>query len=153
MRGNITSSTRDGKIFRVLKPSENLSKTPVRPFMNDIFSSLVFDVKLERSRKLRVEIGSDEKNGCDGSVEGVGLLFAWRVIRDRKRPNQTFSKGGEVGGVATLQRMIKSLYACYRFPSTLPQTCQTTMSFVGSFACAVHGIDDTTERMHIRGRE
>jgi hypothetical protein len=40
--------------------------------MNEIFSSLVFAVKLLRSRKLSVEIGSEEKNGCEGSADGVG---------------------------------------------------------------------------------
>lgn len=59
----LTSSTRDGKIFRVRSPSENLSKTPANPFMNEIFSSLVFEVKFERSKKFSVDIGREEKNG------------------------------------------------------------------------------------------
>jgi hypothetical protein len=42
--------------------------------MNEIFSSRVFAVKFERSRKLRVDIGSEEKNGWEGSVDGVGRL-------------------------------------------------------------------------------
>ena len=50
----------------------NLSKTPVRPFMKDIFSSLVLAAKLVRSRKLSVDIGNEEKKGWDGSVDGVG---------------------------------------------------------------------------------
>jgi hypothetical protein len=63
-RENIaTSSNRVGRIFRVRSPSENLSNTLTSPFMNDIFSSLVFEVKFDRSKKLRVEIGKEEKNG------------------------------------------------------------------------------------------
>lgn len=69
-----TSSSKDGKIFRVRRPSEKRSRTFVRPRMNEIFSSRVFAVKFERSRKLRVDIGSEEKNGWEGSVDGVGLL-------------------------------------------------------------------------------
>jgi hypothetical protein len=51
--------------------------------MNEIFSSLVLAVKLERSRKLRVEIGRDEKKGWEGNVDGVGRSSPRRVIRDR----------------------------------------------------------------------
>jgi len=42
--------------------------------MNDIFSSLDFAAKLDRSKKLSVEIGNDEKNGWDGRELGVGRL-------------------------------------------------------------------------------
>jgi hypothetical protein len=84
-KGIRTSSTREGKILRIRSPWENLSKTVVSPFINDIFSSLVFEVKLDRSKKLSVEIGKDEKNGYDGNVDGVGRLSACRVIKDRKR--------------------------------------------------------------------
>lgn len=80
-----TSSSSDGNIFRILKPSVNLSKTPVRPFINDIFSSRVFAVKFDRSKKFSVEIGSEEKKGWDGRVDGVGLLWDPRVMSDRKR--------------------------------------------------------------------
>jgi hypothetical protein len=59
----MTSSSSVGNIFRVRRLSENLSKTLISPFMNDIFSSLVFEVKFDRSKKLRVEIGREEKNG------------------------------------------------------------------------------------------
>jgi len=83
---NLTSSTRDGKIFRVRSPSENLSRTPVSPFMKEIFSSRVFAVKLERSRKFKVEMGSEEKKECDGRVSGVGRELEYRVIRDRRSP-------------------------------------------------------------------
>ena len=51
--------------------------------MNEIFSSLVLAVKLERSRKLRVDIGRDEKKGWEGRVDGVGRSSPRRVIRDR----------------------------------------------------------------------
>jgi hypothetical protein len=50
--------------------------------MNDIFSSLDFAAKLDRSRKLSVEIGNDEKNAWDGRELGVGRLCGCRVIRE-----------------------------------------------------------------------
>jgi hypothetical protein len=40
--------------------------------MKDTFSSRDLVEKLARSRKLRVDIGREEKKGCDGSVDGVG---------------------------------------------------------------------------------
>jgi hypothetical protein len=88
---NVTSPSRVGKILRVRRPSENLSKTLTSPFMNDIFSSLVFDVKFDLSKKLRVEMGKEEKNGWDGRFEGVGLFVGWRVIKERSRPENLSS--------------------------------------------------------------
>ena len=56
-----TSSSKLGKIFRRFKPSENRPKTPWRPFIKAAFSSRVLDAKLDRSRKFKVDIASDEK--------------------------------------------------------------------------------------------
>ena len=70
----LTSSSSDGKIFLVLKPSENRSSTLVSPFIKDIFSSLVLAVKFDRSRKFKVEIGREEKKEWEGSVSGVGRV-------------------------------------------------------------------------------
>jgi hypothetical protein len=53
--------------------------------MKDIFSSLVFAVKLDLSKKLRVEMGNDEKKGWEGRVVGVGRLLACRVKSERNR--------------------------------------------------------------------
>jgi hypothetical protein len=53
--------------------------------MNEIFSSLDFVLKLERSKKLSVDIGREEKKGCDGSVTGVGRCCEPRVIIERSR--------------------------------------------------------------------
>jgi len=50
--------------------------------MKDIFSSLDFAAKLDRSKKLRVEIGNDEKKGCDGSEAGVSLFCGCRVTNE-----------------------------------------------------------------------
>jgi hypothetical protein len=80
-----TSSNRDGRIFLVRSCSENLSKTVVNPFINDIFSSRVLEVKFERSRKFRVDIGKEEKNGWEGSVVGEGRLFGCLVIDNRSK--------------------------------------------------------------------
>jgi hypothetical protein len=54
--------------------------------MKEIFSSRVFAVKLDRSRKFKVEMGSEEKKGWDGRVSGVGRELEYRVIRDRRSP-------------------------------------------------------------------
>ena len=80
-----TSSNRDGKIFLVRSCSENLSKTVVNPFINEIFSSRVLEVKFERSRKFRVDIGKEEKKGWEGSVVGEGRLFGCLVIDNRSK--------------------------------------------------------------------
>lgn len=45
-----TSSKRLGKIFRIRRPSENLSRKVVKPFMKEIFSSRDFEAKLVRSK-------------------------------------------------------------------------------------------------------
>lgn len=50
--------------------------------MKDIFSSLDFAAKLDLSKKLRVEIGNDEKNEWDGRELGDGLFCGCRVIRE-----------------------------------------------------------------------
>lgn len=68
----ITSSSKDGRILRLLKLGENLSKTLVRPFINEIFSSLDLVENVARSRKLSVDIGKEEKNECVGIVDGKG---------------------------------------------------------------------------------
>lgn len=80
-----TSSNNVGSIFRLFRPSENLLRTFVRPFMKEIFSSRVLAVKLDRSKKFRVEIGRDEKKGSLGKLDGVGLPLWFRVTRDRRR--------------------------------------------------------------------
>lgn len=80
------SSRREGSIFLILNPSENLSRTPVSPFMKDIFSSRDLAVKFDRSRKFRVEMGSDEKKECAGNVVGDGLLCGCRDISDVSSP-------------------------------------------------------------------
>jgi len=40
--------------------------------MKETFSPLVLAVKLLLSEKLSVEIGREEKNECEGNVDGVG---------------------------------------------------------------------------------
>lgn len=77
-----TSSSNDGRIFRIRRPSEKRPRTLVNPFMKDIFSSLDLAAKLDRSKKLRVDIGKDEKKGYDGSEAGVGLFCGCRVTSD-----------------------------------------------------------------------
>ena len=69
--------------------------------MKEIFSSRVFAVKLERSRKFKVEMGSEEKKGCDGRVSGVGRELEYRVIRDRRSPenNAMSAKALKISGL------------------------------------------------------
>ena len=83
-----TSSSSAPSIFRSLNPLENRGRTPVKPFINAIFSSRDFEAKLERSRKLRVLIGSELKKECVVSVSGVGRgtgLVGERVISCKRR--------------------------------------------------------------------
>ena len=79
-----TSSSKLGRIFRARKPSENRPNTLVRPFMKAIFSSRGLEAKVDRSRKLRVEIEIELKNGLVESVDGVGLEAGCRA-RSRRR--------------------------------------------------------------------
>ena len=74
-----TSSSKLGRIFRARKPSENRSNTLVRPFMKAIFSSRGLEAKVDRSRKLRVEIESELKNGLVERVDGLGLEAGYRA--------------------------------------------------------------------------
>jgi hypothetical protein len=83
-----TSSSSAPSIFRSLNPLENRGRTPVKPFINAIFSSRDFEAKLERSRKLRVLIGRELKKECVVSVSGVGRgtgLVGERVISCERR--------------------------------------------------------------------
>ncbi len=53
--------------------------------MNDIFSSRDFEANVERSKKFKVEIDSEEKNPWDGKEDGVGRSFGFRVRSASKR--------------------------------------------------------------------
>lgn len=83
-----TSSSKLGRIFRARKPSENRSNTLARPFMKAIFSSRGLEAKVDRSRKLRVEIESELKNGFVESVDGVGLEAGCRARSRRISANR-----------------------------------------------------------------
>lgn len=87
-----TSSSRDGKIFRVFNPSENRSRTPLRPFIKAIFSSRGFDANVERSRKLSVEIANDENTEADDRVAGEGRGVGCRVISDFNRAGNSSAR-------------------------------------------------------------
>jgi hypothetical protein len=80
-----TSSRREGRILRIRKPSEKRSSTFVSPFIKEIFSSLDFVAKFERSRKFSVDIGNDEKNACEGKVSGDMRPCGCRVISMRSK--------------------------------------------------------------------
>lgn len=150
----LTSSRSEGRIFLVCRPSENRFRTPVKPFMNEIFSSLVFAVKLERSRKLSVDIGREEKKGCEGSVDGVGRSSPRRVISDRMRAEEV-SKRAKRQWVdeRTLQIRLPSLHPGYWFASVIAQSAQTPMALVRSCALGMYSIQDASEGIHVRCSE
>ena len=77
-----TSSNREGRIFRTRSPSENRGRTLANPFINEIFSSLDLVAKVDRSRKLRVDMGKEEKKACEGRSVGDGRLCACRVMSE-----------------------------------------------------------------------
>ena len=59
--------------------------------MNEIFSSRVLEAKLDRSKKFKVEMDKEEKNGFVGRVCGVGLFSGCRVIRAANKAEKGFS--------------------------------------------------------------
>jgi hypothetical protein len=62
--------------------------------MNETFSSRVFVANVERSRKLSVLMGSEEKKACAGMSAGAGRVFGWRVM---SCPRRTAGGAGSVG--------------------------------------------------------
>lgn len=84
--------------------------------MNEIFSSLVFDVKFDRSKKLSVDIGKEEKKECEGSVVGVGLLLACLDMRDDRRAEKQLS--------------VLNYYARDKFTRYLVDLCRGSLSLV-----------------------
>ena len=53
--------------------------------MNEIFSSREFEAKFDLSRKFKVEIDNDEKNGCVGREDGFGRFTACRLIKEESK--------------------------------------------------------------------
>lgn len=97
-RQPFTSSRRDGNIFRLLRLGEKRSKTFVKPFMNEIFSSLDFVENVARSKKLSVDIGREEKNECVGIEVGEGRFAGCRVISDLSKTCKSVSRFPISGG-------------------------------------------------------
>ncbi len=79
-----TSSTRDGSSFLCFRPSEKPLRTEVSPFMKATFSSLGLVEKVDRSRKLSVDTGREEKKDAAGIAETDRRLWRLRVIKFRK---------------------------------------------------------------------
>lgn len=61
--GSFISSNRLGNTLPFLRRSENVGTTRTKPLKKVAFSSRGFDANVVGSRKLSVEIASDEKNG------------------------------------------------------------------------------------------
>jgi len=81
----LTSSSKLGKIFLFLSLSEKLGNTLSSPLRKVAFSSLGFELNVDRSRKRRVEMARLEKKGWEGSVRAESLLVEVRVMRLERR--------------------------------------------------------------------
>lgn len=77
----ITSSSRLGSIFLFLSLSEKFGRTFNKPLRNVAFSSLGLELKVDLSKKRRVEIARFEKKGWWGRVKAVSRLWGCRVIK------------------------------------------------------------------------
>ena len=64
---SLTSSNRLGRIFPFRRRSENVGRTRTSPRKNVAFSSRGFEANVVGSKKLSVEIASDEKKEWEGS--------------------------------------------------------------------------------------
>jgi hypothetical protein len=63
----LTSSSRLGRILLRRNLSEKVGRTLTSPRRKVAFSSRGFDANVVASRKLRVDIASEEKNECEGN--------------------------------------------------------------------------------------
>lgn len=121
--------------------------------MNEIFSSRVFAAKFERSRKLSVEMGSEEKNGWEGRAEGDGRLCGCRVIRALRRTVlRRRSVMGELrryGSKRTSQIWVKPLHPRQRLAGVLAQRTDAPVVLEGRVALAVHRVHQAAERVHV----
>lgn len=78
-RNPLTSSSRLGNILPRRKRSEKVGSTLTSPRRNVAFSSLGFEANVVASKKLSVEIASDEKKGCDGKEARLRRFDGCRV--------------------------------------------------------------------------
>lgn len=81
----LTSSNKLGNTLPFRKRSENVGTTLTKPLKNVAFSSRGFDANVVGSRKLSVEIASDEKKGWEGRERREILVDGCRVRRRGKR--------------------------------------------------------------------
>jgi hypothetical protein len=63
---SLTSSNKLGRIFPWRNRSENVGNTRTRPRKKVAFSSRGFEANVVGSKKLRVDMASDEKKECEG---------------------------------------------------------------------------------------
>ena len=120
--------------------------------MNDIFSSLVFAAKLDLSKKLRVEIGNEEKNECDGRELGVGLFCGCRVIREASiaMPRTLLSNADrKVKAGRALKISVKARHTGKRLPGMFPYAPQISKVFKRGFTLEMHRIYHTAQRIHV----
>lgn len=79
LRRRLTSSSKLGRILPFLNRSEKEGSTLTSPRKNVAFSSRGLDAKVVASRKLRVEMASDEKKECEGSDAILSRFEGCRV--------------------------------------------------------------------------
>jgi len=119
--------------------------------MKETFSPLVLAVKLLLSKKLSVEIGREEKNECEGNVDGVGRDVAWRLTRDCKSA-KIHSEGPAWRmsfDIITLKVFVQSLDPNERFSRIFAQATQVRMRFIWRRSSTMNSKDKTSKRIHV----
>jgi len=119
--------------------------------MKEIFSPLVLAVKLLLSKKLSVETGREEKNECEGNVDGVGRDVGWRLTRDC-RSAKIHSEGRtckKSQDITTLEVFVQSFYPNKRFSRILAQTTQVRMRFIWRRSFTMDGKNKASKGIHV----
>jgi len=78
----LTSSSSDGRTLPFLSLSENVGKTRTSPRKKVAFSSLGLEANVVGSRKLSVDMASEEKKGCEGKEARLSR-FAGCLVSSR----------------------------------------------------------------------
>lgn len=90
--GSFISSSNDKRILPFFSRSENVGSTRTSPRKNVAFSSLGLEANVVGSRKLSVEMASEEKNGCvvsdDNEIRPLGRRVNSRGRRSAVSPAQ-----------------------------------------------------------------
>lgn len=120
--------------------------------MNDIFSSRLLAAKLDLSRKLRVDMGSDEKNEWEGNEDEVSRFVGFRVIMEFSIAREASATTHcEIGAdTRTLQVPIQPIDSSEGTPGRISETTQATMRLKRWITFAMDRVDEATQRIKIR---